>query len=402
MKRTMMVCSVALLLASALRAEAPFGRFGGTADGSNGGGGIISFQGWALDDSGVAAVDIYVDGRIAGRAEYGKPRTEVPFEHPGYPDSAAAGFAYNLDTTHYLNGKHLVSARVLSRTGETRFLPEVHEILFTNTDHTLRPFGRITFPNDNVEMRGRCDISDPTRRYSVVTGYALDAGVSEGDMGIGWVELLIDGAVFANDQVSCYYSDATGGYSNCYGLRSLDVEQKYPFLRNAPHAGFRFVLDVGALINFGYSRGHHILTIRAGDIFTQVRNIDEIPVTFQCDEDIENEAAFGRIGVPKNGNMYSGLVEVVGWALDWEGVRRVIVYVDGKEVGDAQVRLTRPEVASLYPGYPESNASGYRFLLDTTELSDGAHHLQVKVRDQLLVDTLIGERVFRVNNDTSD
>lgn len=402
MKRTMMVCSVALLLASALRADAPFGRFGGTIDGANAGGGSISLQGWALDDDGIAAVDIYVDGVIAGRAHYGKPRVEVSREFPNYPDSSRAGFAFILDSTQYLNGTHEVSARVRSKTGETRYLSEVHEILFTNTDHTLLPFGKITFPNDNVEMRGRCDINDPNRRYSVVTGYALDSGASEADMGIGWVELLIDGSIFANDQVSCYYSEDTGGYSNCYGLQTLDIARRYPTLRNAPHAGFRFVLDVGALIAFGYSQGHHILTIRSGDLFTQVRNIDEIPVTFQCDENIDNEAAFGRIDRPRNGNVYSGLMEIEGWALDWEGVRRVIVLVDGKELGDAQVRITRTDIAALYPGYPHPFASGYRFLLDTTDLSDGAHQIQVKVRDQLLVDTLLGQRIIQVNNDTSD
>lgn len=398
MKRSLVVFGLTMVVAGALHAAVPFGGFGGVEGGDNAGAGVIQFHGWALDDDGVAAVDIFVDGVIAGRAEYGRPRVDVSALHPGFPDSAAAGFAFGLNSTQYLNGLHEVSARVLSATGERRFLQPTYQVLFTNTDHTLAPFGKITFPNDNAEMFGNCDINDLDRRYSVVYGWALDAGVSEGDMGIGWVELLIDGSTFANDQVSCYYADITGGYSNCYGLRSLDIEKKFPTLRNAPHANYRFVLDVGALIAFGYSRGHHILTVRSGDIFTQVRNIDEIPVTFACDEDVANEGAFGRIGSPKNGNRYAGLVDVVGWVLDREGTNRVIIFVDGREVGDARVFIDRPEVRLFYPGYPNSFAPGYEFILDTTELSDGPHHLQVIHADTTGSRTLIGERTFYVAN----
>jgi N-acetylmuramoyl-L-alanine amidase len=392
---------LAVLSAGALLAEQPFGRFGGTATGDNGGTGLIGLQGWALDDDGVAAVDIYVDGLIAGRADYGKPRTGVAEDFPGYPDAEAAGFAFPLETTHYLNGVHTVTARVLSATGERRFLAESYEILFTNTDHTMLPFGKISFPNRNVEMFGNCDLSGP-RRYNVVYGWALDAGKSEGDMGVGYVELLLDGAILYNDQISCFYAVETGGLTNCYGLRSLAIEEAYPTLKNSPQAGFRFVLDIGALLNSGWTPGHHILTIRVGDIFTQVRNIDEIPVSFSCDDFTGNEGAFGRINTPRNGNMYAGTIDVVGWALDFEGVASVTVYIDGQAWAFAHTRESRPEVSLYYPGFPESLAPGWSYQLDTTELSDGSHHLQIKTTDFEGVTTLIGERTFRVSNDLTD
>ncbi len=46
--------------------------------------------------------------------------------------------------------------------------------------HNLRPFGKIEFPHAQAEMRGNCDIDSPNRRYSVISGYALDVGVHGG------------------------------------------------------------------------------------------------------------------------------------------------------------------------------------------------------------------------------
>lgn len=399
MRRQLIVAVAALFLtASAVGAEEPFGSFGGQVGGGNSGAGMMSLHGWALDDDGIAAVDLYVDGVPVGRADYHRARPGVP---AGYPDSDLAGFAFRLDTTNFLNGLHTVTVRVRSFAGETTFLEPV-VLEFLNTTHNLVPFGLIEFPDQNAELYGNCDLLDPARRYSVVSGWVLDAGVEIGDMGVGYVELLIDGAIYANSRTDCFYSVLTGGLTNCYGLRRLDVEEKFPLLRNAANSGYRFVLDVGALIDFGYVQGYHVLTVRSGDIFTQVANVDEIPVKFYCDENLGNEGAFGNIGVPRNGHLYSGVIELVGWVLDWEGVRAVRIYIDGVFFGFADFGDARPVVTQRYPGYPNSLLPGWHFFLDTTELSDGYHHINVIVFDQLGFDTEIGERAFYVANDDAE
>ena len=110
MKRYVIVSLVALALLAAAPgwAAAPFGSFGGIVGGGNAGGGLLPLTGWALDDNGVLAVDILVDGIVAARANYGRARAGVTARFPGYPDSASPGFALQLDTTHYLNGFHTV------------------------------------------------------------------------------------------------------------------------------------------------------------------------------------------------------------------------------------------------------------------------------------------------------
>jgi hypothetical protein len=401
MKRNFVLTLIALAslasLAVPAHAAPPFGSFGGASGGNNAGDGVIPLQGWALDDDGVLYVDILVDGAVAGRANLGRSRPRVALEFPGYPDSAHAGFAFQLDTTHYLNGLHTVTARVKSKSGEVVTLNS-RTFEFLNTTHNLAPFGAIDFPNVNAELFGTCNLANPNRRYSVVTGYALDAGVQRDDTGVGYVELLIDRALIYNSRTSCFYSTATGGETNCYGLRRLDVDRFFPGLPDSVHSGFRYVLDIGELMAFGYTPGKHSLSVRAGDLFGTVRNIAEIPVTFTCADEVGDDLSFGFIDVPLNGLLYSGTVPTFGWALDFNGIFSIAVLVDGKIAGPATLGFPRPGVTSLYPGFPESAAPGWRFNLDTTKLANGEHFLQVQVTDDRGIETFIGERRFIVAN----
>ncbi len=399
MKRKVILSAVTAALLAAVSASAapPFGSFGGIVGGGNSGSGPVPLHGWALDDDGVAAVDIQVDGVLAGRASYGRARAGVTARFPGFPDSALPGFAFELDSTRYLNGLHTVTVRIKSKTGEVTSLPS-KTFQFSNVEHDLAPFGRIEFPQPQAELRGKCNLANPNRRFSVVSGYALDAGTNPDDYGVGYVELLIDRAVYANTQVDCFFDTITGGYTNCYGIRRTDIERIFPTLKDSPHSGFRFVLDIGQLMAAGYTPGSHILTVRAADHANQVRNISEIPVTFSCDEDGANENSFGDIDQPRNGLMVHDTTQVNGWALDWEGIASVQVLIDGHPAGFATLGLSRPDISSLFLGFPQSAAPGWRFNLDTTLYSNGEHFIDVIVRDLLGVETQIGKRRFVINN----
>ena len=382
-------------------AAAPFGFVEGIHGGQNqnAGGGVLPITGWALDDDGVERVELYVDGVVAGLADYGRNRPDVELVFPGYPDGALAGFGIFLDTTLYTNDLHQLSARVTSNSGEQTFLNSV-TIQINNDTSNLAPFGAITFPNPSSEFYGTCDLSDSSRRLSVVSGWALDVGIENGDTGVKYVELLINGGLYANTVTSCFSDPDWGGLTNCYGLQSLDVERIFPTVANSPHARFRFVLDVGWLISeIGYSQGFHEITIRSGDYYGNVANIAEIPVAFFCDENTGNEGSFGFIDHPDNGELIHGIKDIYGWVLDGEGVAEVQIWLDGQWVGDAAFGLPRPDVSSVYPGYPDSLAPGWIFLLDTTLTSDGLHHVQAVAVDDFGAQTIIGERYVTIRNE---
>lgn len=400
MKRNVIlgICVLALAAVTPVWAAQPFGHLDGKVDRGNAGAGLLGVVGWALDDNGIAAVDIYVDGEPAGRAHYGQGRPSVRKKFPGFPNSKAPGFGYQIDTSKYLNGLHKVEALVRTKAGETRFLNAV-TIEFLNNPHNLPPFGKIEFPAHQAELRGNCDFADPARRFSVISGYAMDVGLTEEDEGVGYVELLIDRTIRASSETSCRFSAVEGGLSDCYGLPRLDLEPVFPHVKDAPHSGFRFVLDVGALMTFlGYSPGSHVITIRAGDHSDQVTNIAELNVTFVCDEDLGNELSFGDVHTPHPGGIHSGVIQVLGWALDIEGIHQVFVLIDGQHAAEAAIGLPRPDVNFFYPGYPDSAISGWLANVDTTQWSDGNHDLEVIVRDDTGFDTYIGKRVIVVHN----
>ncbi len=380
-------------------AAVPFGYLEGIRGGWNAGGGLLPITGWAVDDDGVERVELYVDGVIAGLTDYGQNRPDVQQVFPGYPDGAQVGFGIYLDSTLYSNTLHQISARVTSNTGEQTFLNSV-TVQINNTTSNLAPFGAITFPNPSSELFGTCDLSDPFRRYSVIAGWALDVGIERGDTGVKYVELEINGGLYANTVIDCRYDPDTGGLTNCYGLPSLDIEQVYPTVANSSHARFRFVLDVGFLItSHFYEQGFHELTVRSGDYAGNVTNIAEIPVAFFCDENTGDAGAFGFIESPTTSELVSGITNVVGWALDREGIAAVQVWLDGQFVGDAIYGFPRPDVNGLYPGYPDSLAPGWLYLLDTSLTTDGIHHLQAVAVDVFGATNIIGERYFEIRNE---
>lgn len=394
-----LAAAVALAVAPVAQAQTPDRPFGffNQLGGGNGASGAMPLVGWALDDDGVQAVDILVDGRVVGRAIYGGNRPDVTVRFPGFPNSNAPGWTFWVDTTRFLNGLHTVSALVHSVTGERAFLrPLVFE--FLNVTANLKPFGRIERPLLQAELFGTCNPNDPQRRLTVVEGWALDVGVEIGDMGIGYVELMVDGALISNSKVHCAFIPARGGLTDCYGVRRFDIENAFPLVKDAPNAGFRFVLDVGDLLAFGFAEGRHTLTIRSGDISGQVADIDEIPVVFRCADVGGNEPAFGDVDLPVSGLFFGGIVEITGFAVDFQGVDRVELYVDGVFVGNALFGFPRPGVAARFPGYPDSAAAGWTFGLDTTQLANSFHNLQILIVDDTGDRTLLGERTFLVQN----
>lgn len=376
----------------------PFGSFDGLARGGNAGNGVVGLVGWALAETGVYSVDIVVDGGVIGQATYGRSRPGVTQLYPNYPNSAAPGFAYELDTTHFLNGLHTVTARVTSEIGLVAYLNTL-QFQFSNTNADLLPFGAIEFPNQQAEMSGDCTLTDKPRIESVVSGYALDVNASYNNPGVAYVELLIDGALWLNSQYDCTEDPSTGLMTDCYGIKRLDLEQEFPGLKDAPHAGFRFELDVGKLIGPQpplatgppppFTPGSHQIGIRVGDQFENVTDIGSIAVTFGC-LDPKSDQAIGHIDFPVPGLLYGGLIQVSGWAVDFENVAAVVIYVDGNVAAIAYPPFQpRPDIVSEYPSYPvPPGGSGWYTYIDTTKplpnglaISNGVHQLSAQVVD---------------------
>ena len=90
-------------------------------------GSTVSMTGWALAREGVRAVEVRLDDRRYAAA-IGIARPDVAQAQPGYPDSAAAGFAFTGDFSAVLAGdpasQHTLAIVVVARDGRETVLAE--------------------------------------------------------------------------------------------------------------------------------------------------------------------------------------------------------------------------------------------------------------------------------------
>jgi hypothetical protein len=77
--------------------------------------GNTTVAGWAWALTGVANVDVFVDGNRVGSATYGGNRSDIPVAFPGAPSNV--GFQYSLATTAFSNGSHTVVTKATDGAG---------------------------------------------------------------------------------------------------------------------------------------------------------------------------------------------------------------------------------------------------------------------------------------------
>lgn len=183
--------------------------------------GISTVRGWFLDDDGIARVDVLVDGKIAGQAQYGTSRADVLRVYPEYNNSNS-GYEFALDTKSYSNGAHSITVRATGKNGSTKQLES--SVSIQNLDH-LPTVGFLDSPISGSTIEG----------VSTIRGWYLDGS------GVEKIEVFVDGKLSGNAQ---------------YGLSRPDVANVIPEYFNS-NAGYQFSLDTKQITD-----GLHTLTIK--------------------------------------------------------------------------------------------------------------------------------------------
>jgi alpha-tubulin suppressor-like RCC1 family protein len=251
---------------------------------------------------------------------------------------------------------------------------------------TTPPFGSFDTPADN---------SNNVVGAVGVTGWALD------NVGVTKVEIY-------RDAVS---GEAKGNFGFIFigtavfvsGARP-DVQSLYPNLPNANRAGWGYQL----LTNFLPNSGNGTFKLHA-IAFDGSNNTVEIGTgkTIIC---TNNSAAkpFGTIDTPGQGETISGNGYInFGWALT-PGANFMIpingstitVVVDGVILGSPTYNNFRSDIASLFPGYTNSQGAVGFFFLDTTKLTNGVHAISWNAYDNANRGEGLGSRYFTVANGT--
>jgi hypothetical protein len=143
--------------------------------------------------------------------------------------------------------------------------------------------------------------------------------------------------------------------------------------------------------------------------------IAPISVTLDVIPPSAAQPPFGSFDTPVNNTSgVTGSLAVTGWALDDVDVTRVRILRDpvaGETpgqlvyIGDAiQIEDARPDVAGLYPGYPDSYRAGWGYLALTNMLPNGGNgtfRLSVFADDADGHTTLLGTRTITCANATA-
>ncbi|WP_172799253.1 Ig-like domain-containing protein, partial [Bacillus sp. FJAT-29814] len=288
--------------------------------------GDVTVRGWFLDGSGVSKVEVLVDGKRVGDAQYGLPRLDVQNTFPAY-QNPNSGYQYTLDSRDLSNGQHVVTIREIGNSGARNDLQTVINV------QNLSAVGSIDAPAHGSTIKG--DVT--------VRGWFLD------DRGVKKIEVLVDGKSMGEAQ---------------YGISRIDVQNAFPEYKNA-NSGYQFALNTKNLTN-----GQHRLTIRETANNGSINVIENVV-------NVQNPPVRGMIDTPAHGSTIKGEVTVRGWLLDDSGVSKIEILVDGKSMGEAQYGISRLDVQNAYPEYKNAN-SGYQYTLNARNLTNGQHKLTVR------------------------
>lgn len=310
--------------------------------------GVVNVNGWFLDGRGILKVEVLVDNKSVGTAQYGDARSDVANALPDYKN-ANSGFHYALDTKNLTNGTHTLTVKETSNNGSTATLSSQNMNV------------------QNISIRGYIDSPAPGDAISGVTnvsGWFLDVS------GVNKIEVLVDNKSVGTAQ---------------YGLARTDVGKAFPNFKNN-NSGFQYSLDTKSLTN-----GQHSITVK------ETGNNGATNVLSSQTVNVKNLVALGSLDSPANGSAVKDQFTVRGWALDGSGVAKVEVFVDGNSKGTAQYGIARADVAKVFPAYKNAN-SGYQITLDAKVLTNGTHTVTVKETGNNGTTTTIGSNTVNVQN----
>lgn len=225
-----------------------------------------------------------------------------------------------------------------------------------------------------------------------VTGWALD------DIGVKnvtiWRDPVGPEAIHSNGYV--YIGDALF----VAGARP-DVEAKYPGSPMANRAGWGYLM-----LTYGLpAKGNGTYRIHAIATDEEGKQVKVGTKTIAVDN-AHAANPFGAIDSPAPGETISGGgYNNNGWALTPQPAAiatdgsTIWVHIDGVNVDHPMFGIGRGDIATVLPGYANSNRSGGQYLLNSTRYSNGMHAIAWIVSDNQGHTDGIGSRYFNILND---
>jgi hypothetical protein len=280
-------------------------------------------------------------------------------------------------------------AITLALTGAGNFAGPINVTLrVMHTGTGANPFGVIDTPANNV--------SGVTGAIPV-TGWALDdteiAAVNICRAPVAPESVGADGRCSGAAQI--YLGEATF----VAGARP-DVGIAFPTYPRYVRGGWGFMV----LTNMLPGQGNGTYTLYVHAIDRELHSVQLGARVMTC-TNAQATRPFGAIDTPSQGGTASGSNYLnFGWALTPQpktiptNGSTISVLIDGAAVGTVTYNNFRSDIATLFPGYNNTNgAVGFR-AIDTTLLTDGLHTISWVVSDNQGSSEGIGSRYFNVAN----
>jgi hypothetical protein len=249
-----------------------------------------------------------------------------------------------------------------------------------NTGTSTAPFGVFDTPTPNAVVSGEIG----------VTGWAVD------DIGVAGVDIFR--SPLAGESTQPNGLVFLGGATLVAGARS-DVQAAYPTRPMSEKAGWGYMLLTNMLPGGG--NGSFMLHAFARDVDGHSTLLGSRVITAT---NASAQLPFGTIDTPMQGETVSGTIVNFGWALTSlpntipvDG-STIGVYVDGIFLGHPVYNNSRSDIATLFPGYHNTDGAVGYFMLDTTLLTNGVHTIAWGVVDNAGNAQGIGSRYFTVSN----
>jgi parallel beta-helix repeat protein len=179
-----------------------------------------------------------------------------------------------------------------------------------------------------------------------------------------------------------------------------DIESAYPTYPYNYKAGWGYMM----LTNFLPNQGNGTFTLYAAATDNSGHEVTLGTKTITCDN-ANAVKPFGAIDTPVPGGIASGTTyRNQGWVLTPmpnsipTNGSTINVYVDGVNLGHPVYNIYRPDIASLFPGYANSNGAHAYFDIDPPAFTNGVHTIAWTAEDNAGNSDGIGSRYFTVQN----
>ncbi len=327
----------------------------GTPDGNS----RLSVSGWALAAAPIAEITVSIDGQVVGTATYGLARPDVARLYPDRAAAADCGFILAFDVAGLKSGAIEPLLTVRTADGEVGHRPLHVEI--PPQEVGVGIVDALDGASPDMPDAGKAPM-----QLFVDEAVVDQSGILRVD---GWVVCVVQ-----IESVEVFIDDVRIGKAE-FGRVRTDVEKMHPDYPNSRFSGFLLVADVSRL--------------GSGTKSVIVRAVARTGLSREADAQTEIPLLLGAgAATPQPGFDHhcdeialttAGRITLKGWAVGPSPAQRIVVLLDGEEIGEAELGLDRPDVGNLYPGFAHAQRPGFAFDARTGKPIEGEHLVTVRV-----------------------